>query len=619
MSASAIPAWPIVCPVFSRPHRLPRRCPRRGRPARSRPRRAAPSARPGPSAARSAPRRRGRRGTDTTSVSDSRRLRSCVTPASARTSACSAVLSPWSRRTIRSTVSAACAAAGAAAITAASTHTTANRTVLETSISRLIGERRRGCTGLDRGTTAPGRLTRKPRRGGACTTCLLSGRPDSNWGPHRPERCALPGCATPRGGESSRVRRRDRRRARPVTPRTVSSTAVPDAATVSSTASVTPSTAPRDRAAAGDAADGVVDAARGALRPLIDRVGRLVDGARRRRRWSGRRSSLTGGRTATAVPSASASPARPLAGGFDARPLLLGRAAGSVGSNRSVGVRSGRRRPTWRGRRRPVRLTPHARIVALAAADALALVAARAVDDLDAPPAVAGVARGGRGPFVGAAVGDAAWPRRALAALGRAGPAARAATPSRRGARRRRAADAGDEHRGARGGLAPAAREVVGEHRQVRRSSGRGCGPRRGGVARRPPRRNFSERRERQERRRRCDATRSRTLGRVNRLAVQPGGQRLAAAATGSARGGGRAGACRACRAATATRGDDDPLDAQAAGAGDDVVVLLGQPAAGAEQRRLDGRAAHAHALADLLVGEALELAQDEDLVVGLD
>ncbi len=26
----------------------------------------------------------------------------------------------------------------------------------------------------------------------------LSGRPDSNWGPHRPERCALPGCATPR-------------------------------------------------------------------------------------------------------------------------------------------------------------------------------------------------------------------------------------------------------------------------------------------------------------------------------------------------------------------------------------------------------------------------------------
>ena len=26
-----------------------------------------------------------------------------------------------------------------------------------------------------------------------------SGRPDLNRGPHRPERCALPGCATPRG------------------------------------------------------------------------------------------------------------------------------------------------------------------------------------------------------------------------------------------------------------------------------------------------------------------------------------------------------------------------------------------------------------------------------------
>ena len=27
---------------------------------------------------------------------------------------------------------------------------------------------------------------------------MQSGRPDSNRGPHRPERCALPGCATPR-------------------------------------------------------------------------------------------------------------------------------------------------------------------------------------------------------------------------------------------------------------------------------------------------------------------------------------------------------------------------------------------------------------------------------------
>jgi hypothetical protein len=30
---------------------------------------------------------------------------------------------------------------------------------------------------------------------------LLSGRPDLNRGPHRPERCALPGCATPRCGQ----------------------------------------------------------------------------------------------------------------------------------------------------------------------------------------------------------------------------------------------------------------------------------------------------------------------------------------------------------------------------------------------------------------------------------
>ena len=29
---------------------------------------------------------------------------------------------------------------------------------------------------------------------------FASGRPDLNRGPHRPERCALPSCATPRGG-----------------------------------------------------------------------------------------------------------------------------------------------------------------------------------------------------------------------------------------------------------------------------------------------------------------------------------------------------------------------------------------------------------------------------------
>ncbi len=42
----------------------------------------------------------------------------------------------------------------------------------------------------------------KPAAGGLCANTLipglLSGRPDLNRGPHRPERCALPGCATPR-------------------------------------------------------------------------------------------------------------------------------------------------------------------------------------------------------------------------------------------------------------------------------------------------------------------------------------------------------------------------------------------------------------------------------------
>src|SRR5450755_2099060 len=37
--------------------------------------------------------------------------------------------------------------------------------------------------------------TKRPRVSGAF---LISGRPDLNRGPHRPERCALPGCATPR-------------------------------------------------------------------------------------------------------------------------------------------------------------------------------------------------------------------------------------------------------------------------------------------------------------------------------------------------------------------------------------------------------------------------------------
>ena len=64
--------------------------------------------------------------------------------------------------------------------------------------------------------------------------------------------------------------------------------------------------------------------------------------------------------------------------------------------------------------------------------------------------------------------------------------------------------------------------------------------------------------------------------------------------------------------------GLDDALHAAAALAADELVVLLGEAPAGAEQRRLDRRAAHAQALADLAVAQALELAHDEDLVVGL-
>src|SRR5947209_7200532 len=49
--------------------------------------------------------------------------------------------------------------------------------------------------------------------------------------------------------------------------------------------------------------------------------------------------------------------------------------------------------------------------------------------------------------------------------------------------------------------------------------------------------------------------------------------------------------------------------DVQAALAAGQLVVLLGQPPAGAEERALDDRSRHAHLLGDLPVGEALELA----------
>src|SRR5207247_11143079 len=71
-------------------------------------------------------------------------------------------------------------------------------------------------------------------------------------------------------------------------------------------------------------------------------------------------------------------------------------------------------------------------------------------------------------------------------------------------------------------------------------------------------------------------------------------------------------------RAERAGRGaGDDRLDAPAALAADQLGVLLAEPAPRAEERGLDRRAAHAEALADLAVAEALELAHHEDLVVG--
>ena len=72
----------------------------------------------------------------------------------------------------------------------------------------------------------------------------------------------------------------------------------------------------------------------------------------------------------------------------------------------------------------------------------------------------------------------------------------------------------------------------------------------------------------------------------------------------------------RAARAVPDVR--DGGLHAHAALAGGELVVLLAQPLAGAEQRALDGGAAHAHPLADVLVAAALELAHHEDLVVAL-
>ena len=119
MSASATPFWlTIHCPVFSRPQRLLQlvsalRTACIVTPASRCAQRTSGSARSSPSAAAASA-----AGTDTTSVSGRRRLRSWVTPASARTSARSAAVRPASRRITRSTVSAAWAAAGVTSVSA---------------------------------------------------------------------------------------------------------------------------------------------------------------------------------------------------------------------------------------------------------------------------------------------------------------------------------------------------------------------------------------------------------------------------------------------------------------------------------------------------------------------
>src|SRR5207247_6308702 len=56
---------------------------------------------------------------------------------------------------------------------------------------------------------------RGPRGGTMGSPTTQSGCPDLNWGPLRPERSALPGCATPRAGYGYRLAARGRRRSLP--------------------------------------------------------------------------------------------------------------------------------------------------------------------------------------------------------------------------------------------------------------------------------------------------------------------------------------------------------------------------------------------------------------------
>ena len=166
-------------------------------------------------------------------------------------------------------------------------------------------------------------------------------------------------------------------------------------------------------------------------------------------------------------------------------------------------------------------------------------------------------------------------------------------------------AEAGHDDRRDGGQLGPARGGVVGQQRQLARPGVAGAAA--------------AAAQQQREREQRGDllhrALAQRPAG--DQRLVDAGGERLAAARL--AVGDVARQAARVARAETAARGGrDDRLDPQAALAGGELVVLLREPAAGAEERALDGGAAHAHPLADLAIGEALELAQDEDLVMGL-
>ena len=111
---------------------------------------------------------------------------------------------------------------------------------------------------------------------------------------------------------------------------------------------------------------------------------------------------------------------------------------------------------------------------------------------------------------------------------------------------------------------------------------------------------------------------RSRARGTGNRRRRR-GGPRDGTA--GSGRDGGPADGARADPSVSSDFGSPvaiSDLDVLAAPAADELVVLLAEPAAGAEQGALDDRPRHPQPFADLAVGEPLELAHHDDPVVAL-